>query len=178
MRILTYRRHWRMRVPPQASWLSLVNQRDYWVMRAHRTLARCMRLTNAGLEANGVVQWLPWKSPTICRSDLRQERNDRLICTPPANWETFCEKINASTASGGCRFLTTELIMFVYQFLSLLFAGNLSEVPWLHTHTPKPTVVDYGRFIRTVYKTQSVSRPSMYVGMTQMKSHVTHVLTN
>ena len=39
----------------------------------------CARLTDAELAANGVVQCRLWKSSMIYRSDLRQEKNDRLM---------------------------------------------------------------------------------------------------
>ena len=71
---------------PNASNYSLC--RNFYNVRFAKT--RRMWLTDAELAANGVVQCRPCKSLTIAWCP----------CTPPANLETFSEKISASTGSG------------------------------------------------------------------------------
>ena len=107
MCILTYRRHWRMRVVFSTgiqSWLSLIRGlrlrqnagAPHWKRPTRR-----MRLTDAELAANGVVQWLRGRAQ---RSTIvtygKKQTIAWYVCTPPANLETFCAKINALSASG------------------------------------------------------------------------------
>ena len=50
-----------------------------------------MRLTDAELAANDIVQYLPWKSSTIYRSDLAMARRKYSLVSVHKT-ETFCEK--------------------------------------------------------------------------------------
>ena len=73
--------------------------RRFMHAHAHADNAPLLRTCNVRA-CYGVVQRLPMKSPTIYRRNLRREKNDRLVCTPPSTVETFGEEISAEACSG------------------------------------------------------------------------------
>ena len=97
MCILTYRRHWRMSTHPVLvswTWFTSNNARaPHWFV-GNAPLCACGSLM---LQMALFSDY--WGRSTVVTCG-KKETIARYPCTPPAKLETFCEKSNASTASG------------------------------------------------------------------------------